>query len=266
MSANQPTSFRLPFALPEDVHPAVRLALRYTFSGLKDVNDAIVNLMPKVNSQAASITTINNTIPSLSSGGSSTPSTLGKVNDQTGNVTYILQQSDFGALVILNTASPFALSLNSSITVPFLCVLENFGTGLATLTPTLGLVNNLASWPLPGVQFALVFFDGFNWWVTEVFAQSFLSVPHEWLNSYNALTGVFTATQPRASDLVDSTVGSGPVVLDSGPTLVNPTFTGITRILGLQIFANNAAAIAGGLPVGGLYRSGSDPDHVLVVH
>ena len=35
---------------------------------------------------------------------------------------------------------------------------------------------------------------------------------------------------------------------------------------GLSAYANNAAAIAGGLVVGDLYRTGGDPDVVCVVH
>lgn len=34
----------------------------------------------------------------------------------------------------------------------------------------------------------------------------------------------------------------------------------------LQVFANNAAAISGGLNVGDLYRTGANPDPVCVVH
>ena len=34
----------------------------------------------------------------------------------------------------------------------------------------------------------------------------------------------------------------------------------------LPIYANNAAAITGGLVAGDLYRTGADPDHVCVVH
>lgn len=34
----------------------------------------------------------------------------------------------------------------------------------------------------------------------------------------------------------------------------------------LSVFANNAAAVAGGVPVGGFYRTGADPDVVCVVH
>ena len=35
---------------------------------------------------------------------------------------------------------------------------------------------------------------------------------------------------------------------------------------GLPVYANNAAAIAGGLAVGSLYRTGADPDPVCIVH
>jgi hypothetical protein len=37
-------------------------------------------------------------------------------------------------------------------------------------------------------------------------------------------------------------------------------------VVGLPVYANNAAAIAGGLSGGDFYRDGSDPDHVCVVH
>lgn len=39
-----------------------------------------------------------------------------------------------------------------------------------------------------------------------------------------------------------------------------------TSVVGLQIFANNAAAISGGLAVNDLYRTGADPDVVCAVH
>ncbi len=38
------------------------------------------------------------------------------------------------------------------------------------------------------------------------------------------------------------------------------------QVVGLPVYANNAAAIAGGLTVGAFYRDGGDPDHVCVVH
>jgi hypothetical protein len=41
---------------------------------------------------------------------------------------------------------------------------------------------------------------------------------------------------------------------------------GPLRVAGLLVFANNAAAIAGGLVAGDFYRTGGDPDNVCVVH
>lgn len=38
------------------------------------------------------------------------------------------------------------------------------------------------------------------------------------------------------------------------------------RVSNLPVYANNAAAIAGGLSVGDFYRTGANPDPVCVVH
>ena len=40
----------------------------------------------------------------------------------------------------------------------------------------------------------------------------------------------------------------------------------IDQTTNLPIYANNAAAIAGGLHVGSFYRTGANPDPVMVVH
>lgn len=42
--------------------------------------------------------------------------------------------------------------------------------------------------------------------------------------------------------------------------------TGVFNLAALSIYANNAAAIAGGLVAGDLYRTGGDPDPVCIVH
>ncbi len=42
--------------------------------------------------------------------------------------------------------------------------------------------------------------------------------------------------------------------------------TSILQVVGLPVYANNAAALAGGLTVGAFYRTGADPDVVCVVH
>lgn len=46
-NTQNPTSFRLPFILGEDVHKDVKAAIHHAFSALKDHNDAIVALAPQ---------------------------------------------------------------------------------------------------------------------------------------------------------------------------------------------------------------------------
>lgn len=60
-----------------------------------------------------------------------------------------------------------------------------------------------------------------------------------------------------AGNIAITSVG-GVITLNGGTPLTTP--------LTLLIFANNAAAITGGLAVGDLYRTGADPDVVCVVH
>jgi hypothetical protein len=38
------------------------------------------------------------------------------------------------------------------------------------------------------------------------------------------------------------------------------------QVVGLPVYATNAAAITGGLTAGAFYRTGADPDHICVVH
>jgi hypothetical protein len=40
----------------------------------------------------------------------------------------------------------------------------------------------------------------------------------------------------------------------------------LAQLSNLPVYANNAAAITGGLKVGDLYRTGANPDPVCVVH
>lgn len=62
---------------------------------------------------------------------------------------------------------------------------------------------------------------------TPQLPQTFNAVTHEFLNSYNATTGLFTAAQPSAADLTNGTTGSGAVVLANAPTITGTaTFTG----------------------------------------
>src|SRR6267154_726323 len=268
MSTNLP-SFRLPFTLPDDVHPAVKDAMRLTYQGVVDLNQAIAALNPKVTSNTSAIASALASINIINAAASGTTPPLpssGMVNQQSGS-TYSLRNSDFGKLVVLNNAAPVAVTLDAGlVTVPFYCVIENVGAGIATLIPATGTVNNIGSETIAPGGSALIFFDGINFWMTTMPPQTFAAVTNEWIYSYDARTGLFAAKQPCARNLCDSTTGSGHVVLDSGPTINNGTFTGVTSLPGWQIFANNSAAISGGLVAGNLYRTGANPDFIAVVH
>jgi hypothetical protein len=90
---------------------------------------------------------------------------LGFVNLQTGVTSYTVQQSDGGGEIVLNDASPIAVTLNNAvIQVPWFSIISNQGSGTATITPTLGTINGLASLTLPGGSWVTIFFDGTNWW------------------------------------------------------------------------------------------------------
>src|SRR5665213_350617 len=67
---------------------------------------------------------------------------------------------------------------------------------------------------------------------TPQLPQTITAATHEWLNSYNAVTGLFTQTQPAASDLSNGVTGSGAVVLATSPTFVTGITTPIVILTG----------------------------------
>lgn len=245
MSTNPPT-FRLPVIPPEDpdakgVHPQAAAAIRFALNAVVDLQKANVVNVGNIKAMSATTTAIAPaaTASGGGGGGGSTPTSIGIVNEQSGT-SYTSQTSDFGALVLVDSASAFAYTLNSGLTVPYYFVVYNFGAGTISFTPTTGTVNGAATATMPTGQVGLVFYDGADWWIAmAVLPTTATPVAHQFLTGYNAVTGVFTEGQPSATD-------------------INGT--------SLQVFANNAAAIAGGLVAGNLYRNGSDPDVVCVVH
>lgn len=165
MSTNLP-SFRYPYTFPDDVHPAVKNAMRLTFQGIDDLNQAIAKLVPKVNANATAVATVTKVTTLTAASGGSVPSTIGAVNLQP-NLTpgaYTPVSSDLGALLVVQSSVAFALTLNSGLTAPFYFLLQNLGAGLVTLTPTTGTINNVASLTVSTNNMMVVFFDGTNWW------------------------------------------------------------------------------------------------------
>ncbi len=252
MSRN-PTTFRYPFALPEDVHPQVKNALRLTYQGVFDLNQGIAALKKQVDAKSTVAQAVTNQITQVTGGGGgSTPfPPFGNVNLQPGLTpgAYTLAQTDFAGLILVNSSIAFALTLSSGLMPPFFVTVYNFGSATVTATPSLGLVNNAASATvLPG-QFSIFYFDGTNWWdvapIIPVLAQTFAGIASSWIRSYDATTGLFTASQPAASDLSNGTTGSGAVVLASNlplsatsgslggaPILAGQTITIATSVLG----------------------------------
>lgn len=71
--------------------------------------------------------------------------------------------------------------------------------------------------------------------------------------------GISDSSANLASVLTDKT-GSGSAVFQTNANLSTP------RLLGIPVYANNAAAVSGGLTTGNLYRTGADPDALCIVH
>jgi hypothetical protein len=237
--------FQLPFNLPDSVPQEVHQAFRFHANAIQDCQTAIlgpggllaqVQALKNPTSTSSSTTTV---IPNTETVNPGTSSNVGSVNDQSGNTAYVTQQSDNGALIVLNDASAIALTLTSGVTVPYCFFVTNLGAGLVTLTPTSGIVNGAGTLPIDNT--AIVAFDGTDWWSTElpVSPVNTPAVAHEWLSAFNSTTGVFTQTQPTFADISGTptttqvpfqsltTTGSGAATLIGGilnvPTPISPS-------------------------------------------
>lgn len=87
--------------------------------------------------------------------------------------------------------------------------------------------------------------------------------------------GPYNGTAPVtiATDATSANTPSTIVVRDSSGNFSSEIITASTLLTGIlkfsalpPVFANNAAAIAGGLTTGGIYRSGADPDVLCITH
>lgn len=173
------------------------------------------------------------------SGGGSPIVGLGGVNDQSGNTTYTTTVADNGVLLVLDDASPIAVTLSTGISSPWMIFVTNIGAGTATLTPMTGTVNGGASLSLPFDYSAIIAYDGADFWATviPIVPKTTPAVLHQWLKSYDATTGLFTQTQPAFTDI------SGQITVAQGPAAglsVTITTAALTTLgaQGSQTFVN----------------------------
>lgn len=117
---------------------------------------------------------------------------------------------------------------------------------------------------------------------TTVFANASINVQAYSPAGIGALTfgahltgGPYNGTAPAtiATDATSANTASTIVARDASGNFSAGSITGATLVAGVlqlstlpPVYANNAAAIAGGLTAGGIYRSGADPDVLAIVH
>lgn len=118
--------------------------------------------------------------------------------------------------------------------------------------------------------------------MTTVFASAAVNVQAYSPASISTLTfgthvtgGPYDGTAPKtiATDATSANTASTIVARDAsgnfaaGQITVTKSIPGVLFFSALPpVYANNAAAIAGGLTAGAIYRSGADPDFLAIVH
>ena len=160
-----PIQYSAPTVAP-DVDWEVRRHLQLIYQKLGNHVQAMSLLTARVNA----IKTNSTTTSTAPSGGASVPISLGGVNNQAGTTTYETTPGDDGVVLILNDASPVAVTLNSSAPPNFYLYVTNFGAGLVTLTPSSSTINGAANFTVPTDGLTIVLWDGNFWWASAVSA------------------------------------------------------------------------------------------------
>lgn len=231
-----PTSFRYPVNIHGKADPDVVDAINYHDDAITDLQQAIPLLKAQIDAGTTGTASTGNTTQEVVSTENTiiTQATIGFLNDQTGNITYTTQQSDYGGFILFSDASAIAVALGVGpvITLPWFCVILNQGAGLVTLTPNSGTIsypNNIgaATMTIPQGLGAVLVFDGTNFdaLIYPVPPENTPAVAHEWLAGYNSVTGAFSQTQPAFSDISGQITSSQlPTGLFSG-TIVTAQLT-----------------------------------------
>jgi hypothetical protein len=279
-----PISFRFPFeAQIASLPPEIQQVHRTAWNKMTSLSSGLSALQAQVNAlspSGAAATTENVTNNSLTTTTTVVfaANVIGAVNNQAGATSYATLQSDYGAFILLNDASPVAVSLASApvIVLPWYAVIFNEGAGLVTVTPSAGTIsypNNLAaaSMPISQGEAALIAYDGTNFTgiILPVVTQNTPAVAHEFFIEYNAVTGAFTAAQPAFTDisgiaspaqLPTPTAGTIGGVKSAGPVAhewIYEIDTTGTPLLSQPSFSDlSGSATSGQLPAGSVPLDG----------
>ena len=128
------------------------------------------------------------------------------------SASYTLQNTDYQGIIIFDSGATVNVTLNSNVTPNFQATILNLGAGaIALATSDRSAINGgPSSLTLASGQGVQVFFANRAWLayagttVIQIVPQSIGPVVHEWLNSYNATTGLFTESQPSFADISGS--------------------------------------------------------------
>ena len=125
------------------------------------------------------------------------------------SASYTLQNTDYQGIIIFDSGATVNVTLNSNVTSNFQATILNLGSGAIALATSDGSAINggPSSLTLASGQGVQVFFANRAWLayagtaVIQIVPQSVGPVAHEWVNSYNATTGLFTESQPSFADI-----------------------------------------------------------------
>ena len=202
----------------DEAGPKTHFALTVAQNAIQDHDRALISLKKQVDAMSSG------SGGSSGGGGGSTPTTpvtppppttptLGTVTVVTAP-TYVTQTSDYGGIVVFNSAVPMAVELNFAVAMQWFATYENIGAGLVTMTPTAGfgaLVNGAASISISTNSGCVVYFDGANFWA--------LTVPSALVLQTN---GVVNGSQ----SVLNLAAGTGVTLTDNGSGTVTIASSG----------------------------------------
>lgn len=233
-----PPNFRYPFdAEISDQPEGVQNAHRAAFQGILDLNQAIAALHNQVTTgHATNAAAIAETAATITNNTTNVTisNSIGFVDLKTGVSSYATQASDYGSLVVLSNPTAIAITLNNNNILPYFLIIQNMGVGVATLTPTAGTINSVASVAIAQNQFSIIHFDGVNWWAAS--SGGSLSVPLVFTRGGTILSPTttvntiiwyapFTATVTNVLGYVSGSTGSVINARRNGLTLLTGNLT-----------------------------------------